>query len=225
MTDRQIIFDTETTGFDPLKGDRLIEIGCLVMEKMILTGEKFHRYVNPETAVSEGAFQVHGLSNDFLDDKPVFADIAQELVDFIGGSDLVAHNADFDMKFINFELEKAGFKAYAPDRFIDTLAIARQKFPGAQNSLDALCRRFEIENSHRSLHGALLDSELLAEVYIELKGGKQAGLDLNAASEAAHMSKHPRKERPYRRFEISKEEQAAHQAFLTSVKDPIWLKK
>ena len=221
---RQIIFDTETTGFDPFQGDRLIEIGCLVMENMILTGEKFHYYCNPETQVSEGAYQVHGLDNEFLKDKPLFAEIAQELTDFIGTADLVAHNADFDMKFINFELEKAGYRPFAPTRFIDTLAIARNKFPGAQNSLDALCRRFQIENSHRTLHGALLDSEILAEVYVELMGGKQAGLDLSAKRADQMAQKRERKTRPYRQFTLTEAELVAHEEFIQSIKDPLWRK-
>ena len=222
---RQVIFDTETTGFDPYTGDRLIEIGCLAMENMILNGEKLHYYVNPEDKmVGEGAFQVHGLSNEFLADKPLFSDIAQDLIDFIGESELVAHNADFDMKFINWELENAGYKPYPATRFVDTLAIARSKFPGAQNSLDALCRRFEIDNSHRTLHGALLDSEILAEVYIELMGGKQVGLDLSVNKAGGAAAARVRKERPHRTFSVPQAELAAHQDFVKKLKDPIWLK-
>ncbi len=225
MGKRQVIFDTETTGFDPFTGDRLIEIGCLAMENMILTGEKFHKYCNPEDKiVGEGAYQVHGLDNAFLSDKPLFSDIAADLIDFIGDSELVAHNADFDMKFINWELENAGHMPYPPTRFVDTLAIARNKFPGAQNSLDALCRRFEIDNSHRTLHGALLDSEILAEVYVELMGGKQVGLDLsaNTGSAGTQATIRERKVRPQRTFQVSETEAAAHSDFIKGIDNAIW---
>jgi DNA polymerase III subunit epsilon len=178
---REIIFDTETTGLSPRDGDRLVEIGCVEMVNRFPTGRVFHKYCNPERDMPAEAFAVHGLSSDFLKDKPRFAEIAQDFADFIDGATLVAHNASFDMGFINAEFERVGLPAIGPERVVDTVAIARRKFPGAKASLDALCERFGISNAHRVKHGALLDAEILAEVYSELLGGKQTALVLESA--------------------------------------------
>jgi len=224
MSDREIIFDTETTGFDPFSGDRVIEVGCVEMVGKVLTGAQYHTYINPDRDVPDSAVKVHGLTSDFLQDKPRFSEVAQDFLDFIGeGSVLVAHNADFDMKFINWELDNAGHGTLGVGRFLDTLAIARAKFPGAANSLDALCRRFGIENGHRTLHGALLDSEILADVYVELLGGRQTGLEL--VSEKRTMSTdQARKKRSYRQFPVSESELEAHSSFIAGLKDPVWKK-
>lgn len=220
---RELIFDTETTGFDPMTGDRLIEIGLVEMVEKSLTGSNYHAYVNPERDVPESAFRVHGLSSDFLKDKPVFSDVMDEFIDYVGDdSVLVAHNAEFDMRFINWELENAGKPIIHPKRFVDTLAIARTKFPGAANSLDALCKRFGVSNSHRTLHGALLDAEILADVYIELLGGRQAGLDL-AVDNGASFDRIQKKPREPRQFPASDDELVAHAEFIKFLKNPVWL--
>jgi len=182
---REIVFDTETTGFDPFSGDRLVEIGCVEVENYLPTGRHFHQYVNPERDMPEDAFRVHGLSADFLQNYPTFAEIYAAFVDFVGDARLVAHNAQFDMKFINWELSRVGAKEYPAGRAVDTLEIARRKFPGSPNTLDALCKRFSIDNSNRVKHGTLLDAELLAEVYLELMGGRQRGFALDQAATAA----------------------------------------
>jgi len=218
---RELIFDTETTGFDPLSGDRLIEIGLVEMVDRSLTGNHYHVYVNPEREVPESAVKIHGLTTDFLTDKQVFSEVMDEFLDYVGGdSVLVAHNAEFDMKFINWELENAGRPILHKKRFIDTLAIARTKFPGAANSLDALCKRFMVNNTHRTLHGALLDAEILAEVYIELLGGRQGGMDLTIAKSAAAAV--VRKKREPRKFPVSEDELKAHSEFLKQLDNPIW---
>jgi len=178
---REIIFDTETTGLSPRDGDRLVEIGAIEMIDRFPTGRVYHQYCNPERDMPIEAFNVHGLSSDFLRDKPRFAEIAAEFSAFIEGAQLVAHNAPFDMGFINAEFERAGLPAIGMERVVDTASLARRKFPGAKASLDALCERFGISNAHRVKHGALLDAELLAEVYSELLGGKQTALVLDAA--------------------------------------------
>ena len=178
---REIVMDTETTGLDPNTGDRIVEIGGVELFNHMPTGETYHQYINPQRDMPEGAFAVHGLSAEFLSDKPLFADVAQAFLDFVGDSKLVIHNASFDMKFINAELKWIEKPPLPWAQAIDTLAIARKKFPGAQNSLDALCRRFGIR-TERELHGALLDSEILAEVYLELIGGRQPDLVLGAGT-------------------------------------------
>ena len=218
---RELIFDTETTGFDPMTGDRLIEIGLVEMVDRSLTGNHYHQYVNPERDVPEGAVKIHGLTSEFLRDKAVFSDVMDEFLEYVGDdSVLVAHNAEFDMKFINWELENAGRPVLHKKRFIDTLAIARTKFPGAANSLDALCKRFGVTNSHRTLHGALLDAEILAEVYIELLGGRQGGMDLSVAKAAnAAVVK---KNREPRKFPVSEAELEAHAEFIKDLDNPIW---
>ncbi|MBD3666369.1 MAG: DNA polymerase III subunit epsilon, partial [Kangiella sp.] len=177
---REIVLDTETTGISPDEGHRLVEIGCVELENHMPTGRTFHVYINPERDMPEGAFKVHGLSEEFLSDKPKFAEVADDFVAFIADAPLVIHNAAFDMGFLNAELKRSGRQVLPPSQAVDTLAIARKKFPGAQNSLDALCRRFNVDNSNRVKHGALLDSELLAEVYLELIGGREPGLSLAA---------------------------------------------
>ena len=175
---REIIFDTETTGFDPQTGDRMVEIGCIEMLGRVMTGETYHAYFNPQRAMPPAAEQVHGLSDRFLSDKPLFAQKAGELIAFLGDSPLVAHNASFDFGFLNKELELCGRPPVAMDRMVDTVALAKVKHPGAKLSLDALCTRYGIDRSHRVKHGALLDAELLAQLYIELTGGRQIGLGL-----------------------------------------------
>jgi DNA polymerase-3 subunit epsilon len=219
---RELIFDTETTGFDPMTGDRLIEIGLVEMVEKSLTGSNYHVYVNPERDVPESAFRIHGLSTDFLKDKPVFSDVMDEFIEYVGDdSVLVAHNAEFDMRFINWELENAGRPIIHPKRFVDTLAIARVKFPGAANSLDALCKRFGVNNNHRTLHGALLDAEILADVYIELLGGRQAGLDL-AVDNRPSFANIQKKVREPRQFPASDDELVAHAEFIKTLKNPLW---
>ena len=185
---REIVLDTETTGLDPETGDRLVEIGAVELFNHMPTGQTFHEYLNPQRAMSAEAFAVHGLGDDFLRDKPLFSMVVDDFIAFLGDARLVIHNASFDMKFINAELGWAGRPAIPFDRAVDTLMIARQKFPGSPASLDALCRRFGIDNSGRTLHGALLDSEILAEVYLELIGGRQPGLVLSAAETVAETA-------------------------------------
>lgn len=229
---REIVLDTETTGFDPSTGDRIVEIGCLELINQVPTGEVYHQYINPERDMPEGAFSVHGLSEEFLKPQPVFADIAEAFLAFIGDAALVIHNAEFDMKFLNHELGLLGRAQLEPGRAIDTLMIARRKFPNGQNSLDALCRRFNVDNSNRTLHGALLDSELLAEVYLELIGGRQRGfLDTSDVKKpqktksadnqaGAGIARVRTKPLPAR---LSDEEQQAHAKFIDSFKDkPLW---
>jgi DNA polymerase-3 subunit epsilon len=225
---REIVLDTETTGFKANEGDRLVEIGCIELVNHIPTGRHYHVYINPERAMPEDAFKVHGLSDDFLRDKPVFAAVAEQFCAFIGEDPLVIHNAQFDLGFLNAELARlSGFPHIAMERAIDTVRLARQKFPGAQVSLDALCKRFNIDNSARVKHGALLDAELLAEVYLELIGGRQQGLGFAGSADgdtilAAQAPRGP--VRPVRPHAASPEELAAHAAFVAKLKDPLWLK-
>jgi len=181
---REIVWDTETTGFDPFAGDRIVEIGAVELNQHLPTGRVYHQYINPERDMPPGAFEVHGLSIDFLKDFPVFSNIARDFIDFVGDATLIAHNAKFDMKFINAELKNANLPQVPLNQSLDTLEIARKKFPGAQNSLDALCRRFNIDNSSRQKHGALLDSEILAEVYLELVGGRQPDFSLSLVGQS-----------------------------------------
>jgi DNA polymerase III subunit epsilon len=183
---REIVFDTETTGLDPKAGDRVVEIGCIELFNHIPTGRTFHRYLNPERPMSIDAARVHGLDDAFLKDKPLFAHVADELIEFFGDANLIAHNASFDVMFINAELARVGKNALGDDRVIDTLMLARRKHPGSPASLDALMSRFQIDASRRTLHGALLDAELLAEVYIELIGGRQAALVLGGEPGRPH---------------------------------------
>jgi DNA polymerase-3 subunit epsilon len=177
---REIVMDTETTSFDPHKGDRLVEVACVELANFIPTGRVWHHYINPEREVPQDAFRVHGLSTQFLADKPLFGDLVESLLDFVDGGRMIFHNASFDMNFINFELGRLGMAPIPPDRVLDTLALARRKHPAGPNSLDALCKRYGVDNSGRTKHGALLDAELLADVYLQLIGGQQPGLDLSA---------------------------------------------
>lgn len=225
---REIILDTETTGFEPAEGHRLVEIACLELVNQIPTGRTFQRYCNPDRDMPEAAFRVHGISAEFLKDKPRFAEIADELLEFIGDAPLVIHNAEFDMKFLNAELAALKRLALPMDRAVDTLRLARQRFPGAPVSLDALCKRFAIDNSQRTLHGALLDAQLLAEVYLQLLGGPQTGLGLDReaerkSAEIAAAAIASRVIRPARPHSASPEELAAHAAFIAKLKDAVWL--
>lgn len=179
---REIVLDTETTGFDPESGDRIVEIGAVELHNHVATGRTYHQYINPERSMPQEAFEVHGLGDDFLRDKPKFAEIGQAFLDFVGDAKLVIHNAAFDMKFLNAELGWMNLPRLPWEQAIDTLEIARKRFPGSPASLDALCRRFAIDNSARTLHGALLDSEILAEVYLELIGGRQPDFALSTGS-------------------------------------------
>jgi DNA polymerase-3 subunit epsilon len=179
---REIVLDTETTGLDPANGDRVVEIGCVELFNTVPTSRTFHVYLDPERDIPEEAFRVHGLSYEFLKGKPKFVEIAQNFLDFINDSRLVIHNAEFDIKFLNSELKRCKLEAIEKNRVVDTLALARRKHPGSSNNLDALCSRYKIDNSKRSKHGALLDAEILADVYIELIGGRQTTLTLQTAS-------------------------------------------
>lgn len=225
---REIAFDTETTGLDPKNGDRLVEIGGVELINHVPTGRTYHVYLNPERDVPIEAFNVHGLSSEFLADKPKFADVAREFLDFVADAVLVIHNAAFDMGFINMELARVGLDPIPEVQVLDTLAIARRKHPGSPASLDALCNRYGIDNSRRTKHGALLDSEILAEVYIELIGGKQAGLAF--ASEggddaASYASQTPARRGPARARPVplaprlSASEREAHRAFIGDLPD------
>ncbi|NVK18708.1 MAG: DNA polymerase III subunit epsilon [Methylocystaceae bacterium] len=221
---REIVLDTETTGFEYKQGHRLVEIGCVELVNHMPTGNVYHQYINPERDMPEGAFRVHGLSEEYLRDFPIFKEIAQEFIDFIAGDTLVIHNAGFDVPFLNWELKQHGL-AEMENNVVDTLIMARKQFPGSPANLDALCRRFTIDNSNREKHGALLDSELLAEVYLELIGGRQPGLMLaKDAGDGDDVSKVERVFREPRPHQASAEELAAHAAFLEQIKDPIWLR-
>ena len=218
---REVVLDTETTGLDPRSGHRIVEIGCVELINHMATGKHFHKYLNPERDIPEQASVIHGLTEEFLSSQPVFADIAEEFEAFIGDSTLVIHNAEFDLGFINAEREKISLPPIAPDRAIDTVSLARRKFPGAQANLDALCRRFKIDNSDRSLHGALKDARLLAKVYLELIGGRQQNLGLSAQErkivEAAEKNR-----RPPRPHAPTDAEQLAHAQFIEKLESPIW---
>ena len=225
---REIIFDTETTGLDPKSGDRLVEIGCIEMVNRVPTGATFHCYFNPDRDMPAAAEAVHGLSAAFLADKPRFHEKAADLLEFLEDSMLVAHNAGFDFGFVNAELDMLGLPPLSRDRMIDTVALARVRHPGAKNSLDALCTRYGIDRSHRTRHGALLDAELLAQVYVELTGGRQIGLELAADAQdtlvaaAVTLTARERPFRPARPHAASEAELAAHAAFLETVKSPLW---
>lgn len=225
---REIIFDTETTGLDPKSGDRLVEIGCIEMVNRVPTGATFHCYFNPDRDMPAEAERVHGISAAFLADKPRFHEKAAEFLEFIGEEAmLVAHNAGFDFGFVNAELDMCGLPPLSRERMVDTVAMARVRHPGAKNSLDALCTRYGIDRSHRTKHGALLDAELLAQVYVELTGGRQIGLSLAAEAAAIEITTLAvaRRERPFRPARPhgpSEAELAAHAAFLETVKSPLW---
>ena len=228
---REIVFDTETTGLDPKSGDKLVEIGAVELINHMPTGVTYHQYINPEREVPEDAYKVHGLNLEFLKDYPTFRDIAKEWMDFVGDDGiLVAHNASFDMSFINHELQGCGYPVYEWDRVIDTLEIARQKFPHSKVNLDALCKRFGVDNTSRTLHGALLDAQLLAEVYLELLGGQEPSMQLgenahrdSAVAKTVSVQSLKRQFRPARDFPLSAEDLAAHEDFMTNkIKDSVW---
>ena len=221
---REIILDTETTGLDPLKGHRIVEIGCLELMNHIPTGKYFHKYLNPEREMAAEVVAIHGLTNERLAGEPRFAEIADEFLNFIEGAQLVIHNADFDMGFLNAELAALGLGPLPPSSATCTVKLARRRFPGAPASLDALCRRFNIDNSGRTFHGALLDAQLLAECYVELLGGRQPGLALAVetvgATIAAPGTAGARAPRPHT---PSEDELAAHAAMVAALKAPVWL--
>jgi len=221
---REIVLDTETTGLDPAAGHRIVEIGAVELVNHLPTGRSRQIYVNPERDMPPEAFAVHGLSAEFLADKPVFAAIAADFLEFIGEATLIIHNAEFDLKFLNAELARLEKPALPAARAIDTVGMARRKYPGAQASLDALCRRFQIDLSDRALHGALKDARLLAEVYLELIGGRQPDLARTAAAAAAAngVATAARPQRPPRSHAPTPEEEAAHARFLEKLKDPLW---
>lgn len=224
MTVREIVLDTETTGLDPASGHRVVEIACLELVNHLPSGKHFHRYINPERDMPSEAFAVHGLSAEFLATHPVFGMMADDFIAFIADVPLVIHNAEFDMRFLNAELERIGRPPLPFERAIDTVRMARKRFPGSPASLDALCRRFSIDNSARTRHGALLDAELLAEVYLELLGGREPGLVLGVDSktessvgQALYNGRTPVAHAP------SEAELAAHAAFVAKLKNPIWI--
>ena len=227
---REIVLDTETTGLDPDSGDRVVEIGAVELINHVPSGAHFHQYINPERAMPAEAFAVHGLSDEFLADKPVFSAIAPAFLEFIGDAKLVIHNASFDMKFLNAELRWLDMPAIPMHRAVDTLEIARRKYPGAQNSLDALCRRFAIDNSAREKHGALLDSELLAEVYLELIGGRQPDLIAAEATAAAPERRKTQGDSEWRPAprprplapRLTAQEARRHAEFVSGLDDPLW---
>ncbi|MCI5050014.1 MAG: DNA polymerase III subunit epsilon [Rickettsiales bacterium] len=223
---REIVLDTETTGLDPYSGHRIVEIGCVELDNHIRTGSHYHVYLNPERDMPEEAERVHGLSSEFLKDKPLFRSIAASFVEFLQDSPLVIHNASFDMKFINAELERVGMPAIPMSRTIDTVMMARKKFPGQPANLDALCRRFNVDATARTKHGALLDSELLADVYLELLGGRQVkmGLDANKQEVQTETVSSTKIDIEYRRFDASSDEKRLHEQMLEQIKDPIWKK-
>jgi DNA polymerase-3 subunit epsilon len=222
---REIVLDTETTGLDPAAGHRIVEIGCVELINHLPSGRTLHHYINPERSMPSEAFAVHGLSEEFLAQHPPFAAVAAEVVDFLGEDRLVIHNAEFDMKFLNAEFRRLDYAVLPAGRAFDTVALARRRFPGSPASLDALCRRFAIDNTAREKHGALLDAQLLASVYLELIGGRQPGLALaatavnDAAEETVIRVRDPRPPRPHA---PTAEEQTAHAAFLQQITKPIW---
>ena len=225
---REIAFDTETTGLDPAAGHRIVEIGCVELHDRLRTGRFFHAYLNPERDMPLEAERIHGLSAKFLSDKPVFSSVVSEFLDFVGDAPLVIHNAAFDMKFINFEMGKLGFPAFPMGRAVDTADMARKKFPGSPANLDALCRRFNIDLSGRTKHGALLDAELLADVYLELHGGRQATILFDApraaVAEEAGGEEAQVLSVPRRNFSVSEGELAAHARFVSGMKNALWAK-
>lgn len=235
---REIVFDTETTGLDPNTGDRMVEIGCVELYNRVPTGETYHAYFNPERDMPAGAEAVHGLSASFLSDKPLFKELAADLIGFLGDAPLVAHNAGFDFGFLNAELTIIGMEPVCMTRMVDTVAIARKRHPGAKLSLDALCTRYGVDRSHRVKHGALLDAELLAQVYVELLGGRQIGLELASETTGGNASTQSGADpvaqvigmkpagpvRPARPHAASEEELVRHKEFMKGFDQPIWAK-
>ncbi len=227
---REIVFDTETTGLDPFQGDRIVEIGCVELINHVPTGNVYHQYINPERSMSEEVVAVHGLTEEFLSDKPTFREIADEFLAFIGSdSALIAHNAPFDMKFLNAELSWIGKESLSYDRVIDTVVLAKKKFPGSRVNLNELCKKFHIDNSARTFHGALLDSELLAEVYLELIGGRQPGLVLEKKTDFKQnnsvlrdINTLAKDYKEPRNFSASADELKQHTEFVKKIKNNIW---
>ena len=219
---REIILDTETTGLDPKMGHRLVEIGAVELINHTPTGVNYQTYINPERDVDPGAQEIHGLTKEFLKQHPTFGDISAEFIEFLSNSTLVIHNAPFDLAFINMELNRLGEPSISSERVIDTLVLARKKFPGAQANLDALCRRFAIENRHRELHGALVDAALLADVYIGLIGGKEPTLGLSAKKTNTVAEDTTRVYQKPRSFPVTEEELELHRAFVKTLINPIW---
>ena len=226
---REIVLDTETTGFDAEGDDRIIEIGCVELFNYIPTGETYHVYINPKRDVPIEAQNVHGITTQFLKDKPLFREVADDFINFIQGDMLIIHNASFDIGFLNAELKRVNRPLIEMPRVLDTLALARRKFPAGPNSLDALCKRFDIDNSNRTYHGALLDSELLADVYLELTGQRQANLELaNESSteqqqQTSHSKTSAKKRKTPLKSRLTNKEEEAHAAFLETMKtEPLW---
>lgn len=227
---RELVLDTETTGLSPKEGDRIVEIGCIELINHLPTNNDYHAYINPERDMPQEAFQVHGLSTAFLSDKPLFSDIVDAFLTYIDDAPLIIHNADFDMGFLNAELARLG-RPKLGNRIVDSLSLARQKYPGMPANLDALCRRFDIDLSRRDKHGALLDAQLLGDVYLELIGGREPGLGLAATAQAEEEEAHFAPEKRVRRAprpdlpgaQISQKEHEAHRAFMDKLKKPLWL--
>ena len=222
---RQIVLDTETTGLDPSDGPRVVEIACIELVNRVPSGRHYQTYVNPERDMPDEAFRVHGLSTEFLSTQPLFAEVLDGFVQFLGEGELIIHNAEFDLKFLNAEMGLLGKPGLENFMVVDTVQMARQKFPGAPASLDALCRRFGVDNSKRQVHGALLDAELLAEVYLELMGGREPALGLagDGPRQEGEVTV-ARTARPPRPHGVSEAERAAHKAFVAGLKNPIWNK-
>mgnify|MGYP001476448249 FL=1 len=226
---RRIALDTETTGLNPLEGHRIVEIGCIELEENIPTGKEWHVYINPERPMPEAAFAVHGLSEEFLLNKPIFKNIAKDFINFINGAELVIHNAKFDIGFLNNELKKIGLSTIDLKNTIDTVQLAREKIPGAAASLDALCKRFDIDLSIREKHGALLDAKLLAEVYLELTGGRQASLTLTQKNkeknnEKSKEEKESIKGLKFASIKLTEKDLEDHKEMLKKINSPLWLK-
>ena len=219
---REVILDTETTGLNSDNGDRIVEIGCVELVNHVATGATYHQYVNPERPMPDEAFQIHGLSEAFLSEFPVMSDIIDEFLEFIGVAPLVIHNAEFDLRFLNAELARLEKPALSIERAIDTVRLAREMFPGVSVSLNALCKRFSVDNSSRSFHGALLDAHLLASVYLELVGGKQRGFELSTKDVANEVIATDGNCRDSRNFAVNDEELKAHARFLAKITKPIW---
>lgn len=217
---REVVVDTETTGLDPNRGDRIVEIAAVEIIGRVRTGKYFHSYVNPERDMPNDAYKIHGISGEFLKDKPIFSDIAKEFLDFVGTSTMIIHNAPFDLAFINHELVKLGVNSITMKRVVDTLILARKKFPGSPASLDSLCKRFNISLKSRDKHGALIDSELLAMVYAELLGGSQKRLNLTNTQESSTAIQ--KRSFPIRSFSSDEFEETAHNKMLSAIKNPLW---
>lgn len=219
---RKVVLDTETTGLDPLAGHRIVEIGCVELVNDIPTGEIYHTYLNPEREMPDTAFAIHGLSVGFLEDKPLFASEVENFLEFLGNSALVIHNAEFDLSFVNAELAIINYPMLTSSIIIDTVALARRKYPGQPANLDALCRRFGIDAEKRTKHGALLDAQLLSSVYLELLGGAQPGLGLQSETPSGAVTSSSRERRNPRPHESTAEEKEAHTKFIETLTDPIW---